>query len=139
MLPPGESVLTRDSRSSSVVRHPVWTAAMLESREPAQNDIGTTPGCRCGWPYTLLLPRGKPEGMPFRFIVLLTAGSDLIAASPHEKNSASYCGLTDSKYPDVQAMGYPFDRPLAALQEWVNGSSRPSQMASTVVNIRHGK
>ncbi len=137
VLPPGESMFRRDSRSSSVVRHPVWTAAMLEGREPAPNDAGTTPGCRCGWPYTLLLPRGKPEGMPFRFMVLLTAGRDLIAASPDEKNSASYCGLTDTKYPDERAMGYPFDRRFAALQEWIHGTARPSQLNSTVVKIRH--
>jgi tyrosinase len=134
VLAAGRNTLERFSRASSVIRHPVCTGDMLEANT-CPDDLGTTPGCRCGWPYTLLLPRGTPEGMEFRFVVLLTPGAD-IAANVPDQNSASYCGLTDADYPDQRAMGYPFDRPFTtSLKEWLTGDARPSQLASVVVNI----
>lgn len=27
-------------------------------------------------------------------------------------DNSSFCGIRDDKYPDVRAMGYPFDRPI---------------------------
>jgi tyrosinase len=138
VLPSGESTFKRHSRSSSVVRHPAWTGNMLEGLEPGPNDSNTPPGCRCGWPYTLLLPRGKVEGLPFRFIALLTPGTDLSSASTDEANSASYCGLVDSKYPDERPMGFPFDRPFPnPIKRWIAGRARPQQLISTLVNIKH--
>jgi hypothetical protein len=77
-LPPGRSTFVRRSQSSSVIRHPVWTAAMLENPATGPNESGASPGCRCGWPYTLLLPRGTQAGMEFRFLVLLTPGDELV-------------------------------------------------------------
>jgi tyrosinase len=138
ILPVQQSTFTRHSRSSSVIRHPVWTAEMLENPSTGPNESGASPGCRCGWPYTLLLPRGKPGGMKFRFLVLLTPGSDLSTDLAEHENSSSYCGLVDSEYPDERAMGYPFDRRFnLPLKNWISGRARPPQVTTSVVNIKH--
>jgi tyrosinase len=133
-----KSTIRRYSRNSSVVRHPVWTADMLEGKEDGPNESGTSPGCRCGWPYTLLLPRGTGDGIPYRFVALLTRGEDLSSNLLATDNSSSYCGLVDTEYPDKQAMGFPFDRPFAgSLRGWVAGGAKPPQLASAVVKIKH--
>ena len=74
----------------------------------------------------------------FRFLVLLTSGSDLPSDFANHDNSSSYCGLADSDYPDQRAMGYPFDRRfMAPLKDWIIGKARPPQLTTTVVNIKH--
>jgi tyrosinase len=133
-----KNIIKRGSKSSSVVRHPVLTAEMLEGTEARSDDSGASLGCRCGWPYTLLVPRGTPEGEDFRFVALITSGTDLSPALVDQNNSSSYCGLRDSDYPDVRAMGYPFDRPFKGqLSDWVDGPGRPPQLGSTLVVIKH--
>ena len=96
-------------------------------RKPALKPADLTPGdgpnpktdlqswCDCGWPYTLLLPRGTADGMAFRLLVMLSPGSDLNlpSGSPGQCSSISYCGLQDKEYPDTREMGYPFNRPFA--------------------------
>ncbi len=75
LRPSERAVLFRPARSASVVRE--------------------------GWPANLLLPRGRPEGMLFRLMVLLTRperehageGEEILSPSPRE-------------------LGYPFNRPL---------------------------
>jgi len=138
ILPTQQSTFTRHSQSSSVIRHPVWTAEMLANPSIGPNESGASPGCRCGWPYTLLLPRGKPAGMRFRFLTLLTPGSDLSTDLAEHENSSSYCGLVNSEYPDQRAMGYPFDRRFKLpLKNWISGRARPPQVTTSVVNIKH--
>jgi tyrosinase len=83
------------------------TAEQIEAAEAANY-------CTCGWPYNLLLPRGTPEGMPFRLAVVCTDWE--IDRTPTEEahpcGSVSFCGALDV-YPDVRPMGYPFDRRFA--------------------------
>ncbi len=135
-LKPGDNSFERSSRDSSVIRHPVWTADMLENPATGPNDSGASPGCRCGWPYTLLLPRGTQSGMDFRLLVLLTKGEDLAPGLIND--NSSYCGLADSKYPDQQAIGYPFDRRFTTpIQNWITGAYHPSQLRSTIITIKH--
>lgn len=47
----------------------------------------------CGWPYPLLLPRGRPEGMLFRLLLMVT-------------------GQEQEREPEARELGYPFNRPL---------------------------
>jgi hypothetical protein len=68
LRPSQRAVLFRPSRLSSVVQR--------------------------GWPAHLLLPRGRPEGMLFRLLVLLSEGS------PDPQSEAG-------------ELGYPFNRPMA--------------------------
>ncbi|GFR08093.1 hemocyanin F chain, partial [Trichonephila clavata] len=39
---------------------------------------------------------------------------DRLHVVPECKNSTSYCGLQNQKYPDKRAMGFPFDRAIKA-------------------------
>lgn len=130
--------IVRSSKDSSVIRHPVLTSQILEGHQPWPNERGSTPGCRCGWPYTLLLPRGNAAGIDFRFIALLSAGEDIVTSALDSTNSASYCGVQDATYPDLRPMGYPFDRPsVTSVDDWIIGPGRLSQVASSVVTIVH--
>lgn len=60
----------------------------------------------CGYPEHLLLPKGKPEGMPYSFFVVVTE------YNPKEFENAKYgCGNGRGLfYKDNYPMGYPFDR-----------------------------
>lgn len=136
--PKSTELLSRQSRDSSVVRHPVLTAQMLEGQQPRPDELGASSECKCGWPYTLLVPRGSPNGMNFRFIALVSPGGDIISDALDSANSASYCGVQDSTYPDVRPMGYPFDRPFkSTIADWIDGPDKPAQLASARVSIHH--
>lgn len=95
---------------SSVVRKPAIKSVHIrgEEDEPFQETFSL--GCKCGWPYTMLLPRGKTDGMLFKLFVIVTFGSDLASTGD---SGESYCGKKDSNYPDIREMGYPFNRPMS--------------------------
>ncbi|MDQ3151776.1 MAG: hypothetical protein M3R63_08675, partial [Actinomycetota bacterium] len=106
----GRSVVYRPDTEFSVVKKPA------ESDPQTVLDGAVDPNdpdyCDCGWPYTLLLPRGTPEGMAFRLAVFCTnAATDLVRPSA-ECGSMSFCGAVE-RYPDTRDMGYPFSRPFA--------------------------
>jgi tyrosinase len=131
----GSNTVSRASDESSVVRHPVLKPDCLEHGIgcPTAPD-GSGVACRCGWPYTLLLPRGREDGLPCRFMVMASPGSDL--GGHHDRPAGtSYCGLLDSEYPDQRPMGYPFDRPFSeSIDETMNAVP---QMAQTADTLRH--
>jgi hypothetical protein len=106
----GRLVVYRPDTEFSVVKKPAETdpQSVLEgAADPNDPDY-----CDCGWPYTLLLPRGTEDGMPFRLVVFCSnAAQDLVRPSA-ECGSMSFCGAVD-RYPDTRDMGYPFSRPLA--------------------------
>jgi len=103
-------VVFRPDVLSSVIKKP----ADVDPANPVEPQPGGEDGgsyCQCGWPYSMLLPRGTDAGMPFRLLVLLTdAAADLVPQSGH-CGSMSFCGAVD-RYPDSRDMGYPFARPF---------------------------
>jgi hypothetical protein len=135
-LPPhGKVVAYRPDTESSVIKRPHDLGpARLFARNgtPGENSY-----CDCGWPYTLLLPRGKPQGMPFRLMVMCTDARLDVIDQPGHCGSVSYCGAVD-RYPDARDMGYPFHRPFGdaptALQDAI--LSLPNAAARTL-RIRH--
>jgi hypothetical protein len=108
-LAPGKQVVYRPDTESSVVKRPAETspAAVIEG----DGDPDERAYCDCGWPYTLLLPRGRPEGMPVRLLALCTDAAIDRVEHPEHCGSMSYCGAVD-RYPDTRDMGYPFCRPF---------------------------
>lgn len=110
-VPAGKRVVIfRPDELSSVIKKPAdKDPANLPEPQPGGEDGGSY--CECGWPYTLLLPRGTEEGMPFRLLVLLTDASIDQVPKPGHCGSMSYCGAVD-RYPDTRDMGYPFSRPF---------------------------
>lgn len=102
-------VVYRPDTESSVVKRPVETSpagVLRGGADPNENAY-----CDCGWPYTLLLPRGKQEGMPFRLLVFCTKATIDLVTHAGPCGSMSYCGAVDG-YPDTRDMGYPFSRPF---------------------------
>ena len=65
-----EFVVYRPDTESSVVKRPVDDEPGRGSGRRVDPDEGSY--CDCGWPYTLLLPRGTDGGMAFRLLVLCT-------------------------------------------------------------------
>ena len=107
----GRSVLYRPDTEFSIVKKPAETDPQTVLDGAA--DPNDPNYCDCGWPYTLLLPRGTAEGMAFRLVVFCSnAAQDLVGPSA-ECGSLSFCGAVD-RYPDTRDMGYPFSRPFAA-------------------------
>jgi hypothetical protein len=106
----GRRVVYRPDTEFSVVKKPAETDPQTVLDGAADPDDPNY--CDCGWPYTLLLPRGTPQGMPFRLVVVCSnAARDLVGPSA-ECGSMSFCGAVD-RYPDTRDMGYPFSRPFA--------------------------
>jgi hypothetical protein len=81
------------------------TAAEIEQQESSNY-------CTCGWPYSLLVPRGMPEGMPFRIVVISSDWQIDRVTGDEACGSLSFCGARD-KYPDRRPMGYPFNARFA--------------------------
>jgi len=93
----------------SVIKRPAETDPAVV--QPTGTDPDDESYCVCGWPWTLLLPRGRPDGQLFRMVVLCTDGSVDQVPQPTHCGSMSYCGAVD-RYPDTRDMGYPFSRPF---------------------------
>ncbi len=115
------AVIVRAAEVSSVIRKPARKPADLTATEPnadnpdnADNaNNGEPDWCDCGWPYTLLLPRGTKEGTPYRLFVMLSSGDEITLPPVNGGcSSISYCGLEGKDYPDKMDMGYPFNRPF---------------------------
>ena len=78
----------------------------------ALQQVLDTAYCDCGLPYSLLYPKGTPEGLPYYLMVMVTDWSkDITDDKLSCCGSMSYCG-TKGVYPDVREMGYPFHRPF---------------------------
>ncbi len=113
LTPSQKVVVFRRAADSSVVRKPnAKPPQFLPIRRNGESASSVSTYCDCGWPYNLLLPRGKAEpGMGFRFLVMLTAWSIDRVSDDSTCGSLSYCG-SKQNYPDARVMGYPFDRPF---------------------------
>jgi tyrosinase len=121
-LSPNSNVVCRDCDMSSVVRQPPQktedelddTSLPIDTADKENNPNKTF--CDCGWPFHLLIPRGRRGGMKFKLLVFISdwTEDEVPAPSLERCGSISYCGAekpTD-KYPDKKPMGYPLDRPF---------------------------
>ncbi|MFY0310876.1 S8 family serine peptidase [Leisingera sp. D0M16] len=111
-LTPGVNVLFQADAASSVINKPAEDPADPIPPSPP----GVTPGaiCDCGWPYTLLVPRGAAgDGAAYTLAVVVTDTMVDLVEQDTSCGSMSFCGATD-RYPDAREMGYPFSRPFSA-------------------------
>jgi Hemocyanin, ig-like domain len=134
-LQPRKQVVYRPDTESSIVKRPAETspAAVI----PGGTDPDERSYCDCGWPYTLLLPRGTPEGMPFRLLILVTDAAIDQLEQPKHCGSMSYCGAVD-RYPDTRDMGYPFCRPFGPEASAISDRIVAlDSAAARTVTIRH--
>ena len=136
-----KSVIYRSDDQASVIRKPAV-------KDPATYNIAFDPlrmpiddrQCGCGWPYHMLLPKGKREGrgMAFKIMVMVTdAAVDLVRAEPN-CGSLSFCGAKASQYPDKRPLGYPFNRQFAGNGRAIENAIRtyPNMLVRTIY-IKH--
>lgn len=133
LTPNQKVVVFRPARFSSVVRKPAVRPS--ETRPPQPPGATGTDYCDCGWPYHLLLPRGKEAGMDFLLMVMLTDHQADLVGAEKKCGSMSFCGARDADYPDSKPMGYPFDRPFrrATIGQVITSQSN---MAARELKIR---
>ncbi|CAG8451510.1 8897_t:CDS:2 [Scutellospora calospora] len=112
-----KTVIARDCDRSSVVRQPPQKT--IDELDDTAIAVGTEDSdaeqyCDCGWPFHMLLPRGKREGMKFKLFVFISDWEKDKVPTVARCGSLSFCGAEQpkDKYPDIRPMGYPFDRPF---------------------------
>lgn len=131
-----KAVLYRPDTESAVIKREAETSPTAIASRPG----GRTSYCDCGWPYTLLLPKGTAgQGMPCRLLVMFTDAAIDNVSQPGECGSMSFCGARD-RYPDNREMGYPFARPFGAGANALRDTllNLPSA-AGRSVSIRHAQ
>lgn len=121
-----KAVLHRPDTQSAVIKRPAETSPARISR--GEPDEQNSSYCDCGWPYTLLLPRGSADGMACRLLVMFTDARLDNVEQPGHCGSMSFCGARD-RYPDRREMGYPFARPF--------GSDAPNAIGDTLLALPH--
>ncbi|XP_077293713.1 basic juvenile hormone-suppressible protein 2-like [Arctopsyche grandis] len=66
-----------------------------------------------GWPYNLLLPKGKKEGLGFEVYVIVTEFKSNVKSLPDNFNFQNSVGITNSILLwDDKPFGFPFDREI---------------------------
>ncbi|MEM7541749.1 MAG: tyrosinase family protein [Pseudomonadota bacterium] len=142
-LTSGLQIVVLLSDRSSIVRklggRAIWpTSAITESDFDALHD--DAPGdrddyCDCGWPINLLLPKGRPGGMAFQMMAMVSAGAPEIG--PGSCGSRSFCGTDFEGYPELDDLnlGFPFDR--ASVGGTLQLIDRSKNMAMRTVIIDH--
>jgi hypothetical protein len=130
-----KAVVHRADTESAVVKRPVDLGPADVQAPNGGTDTGSY--CDCGWPYTLLLPKGTPAGAEYRLLVMLTDAAIDKVAAPAQCGSMSWCGAVD-RYPDARDMGYPFCRPFAGGADAIRDTfaALPSAAVRTVT-IKH--
>jgi hypothetical protein len=130
-----KAVVYRSDTESSVVKRPVDRGPTDVQAANGATDEGSY--CDCGWPYTLLLPRGTPAGAEYRLLVMYSDAKIDRVAAPAQCGSMSWCGAVD-RYPDTRDMGYPFCRPFGTDPDAIRDTfvELPSAAARTVT-IKH--
>ncbi|MEM9555940.1 MAG: tyrosinase family protein [Acidobacteriota bacterium] len=132
-LEPGPNIVFRPDVLSSVVKKPA-DVDPTQPPTPGGGDENDPAYCDCGWPWTLLVPRGTAEGLACRLVVFVTDATIDRVPQSHHCGSMSFCGAVE-RYPDTRDMGYPFSRPFArSIEDTLHGLANAAGRSLT---IRH--
>ena len=115
LAPRSKSVIFRKDTESSVIKkkaveNPADNLTDFDPTNIQQQDLT----CDCGWPYQMLLPKGKRQGdgMNFRLMVMITDADIDTTEIESDCGSLSFCAARNTEYPDKRPLGYPFNRPF---------------------------
>lgn len=92
------------SPQDKIKRKDVESSVARKTTKPGEKLF---PWCLCGWPQSMMLPVGKPGGVPYVAFAMLT---DDKLVPDKITQAVSFCGAKDHKYPDPRGMGYPFNK-----------------------------
>lgn len=135
LKPREKAVVYRAASEASVIRKPAIKPPGPYDDPYDDQTGGMKSYCNCGWPYNLLVPRGRANGMRFRLMVMATDWtSDKISES--ECGSMSFCGARNNRYPDKREMGYPFNRPFPKNSSIAKTLAKHKHIASREIKIR---
>lgn len=127
-------IFRRDTESSVIKKPAVLDPSTYHLNfDPAQMPIDDRQ-CNCGWPYHLLLPKGKEEGMKFRLMVMVTNGDYDGLGNESDCGSISFCGSRNGDYPDKRPLGFPFNRKFSGNTDPITRTinSNPQMMCRTI-------
>jgi len=145
---PGDNYYVRNSTRSPFVTKASMPLGELQDRllqgTVSAEDFSWS---GCGWPQTMVLPRGKEGGMTFRLYLMVSKvlpGDSALTADWErmEFTSWSWCGVRQNEgdVPDSRPMGFPLDRvpPNGNWQSLMfNGNQRRTNHFTTDINIFH--
>ncbi|MBP7555387.1 MAG: tyrosinase family protein [Chitinophagaceae bacterium] len=133
-----KEVLYRRDIHSSVVAKPAVIDPSTHHTTFNPVNLPQSNECDCGWPYQMLLPKGKKgnQGMEFRLMIVITDGELDEVAGDRDCGSLSFCAARSDSYPDRRPLGYPFNRPFD--QNGILNTIRSlDNMACRTVFIKH--
>lgn len=118
LAPNSKTVIFRSDLEASVIRKPAQTDPKRYSVDfnpdiPIDDDMDKA-RCKCGWPYHLLLPKGKNsmDGEAYKLVVMMSDAEIDSTQSEEGCGSLSFCAARKDRYPDKRPLGYPFNRPF---------------------------
>lgn len=76
VVKPGQNTIFRESSQSSVTIPFERTYRDQDERPTDPEALAQFNFCGCGWPENMLIPKGKPEGMPCQLFVMMTNFDD---------------------------------------------------------------
>ena len=115
-LQPGRNVFTRPELSAPHLSKSRWSLAELqEGLMSGQLDWQQFSWGGCGWPRHLNIPRGRPGGMAWQLVAVVSSllPADLSRLANWRANSQvawSFCGARWGAVPDSRPLGFPLDR-----------------------------
>lgn len=138
LKPLEKAVVYRPAELSSVIRKPAIkdpasTQPKYNKPDPGENE--ELYYCECGWPYSMLLPRGTREGEEFKLMVMITDFEIDHVDDEDCCGSMSFCG-SRSRYPDSRTMGYPFHKPFRDGVSIADLIASQPNMASRIIKIQ---
>lgn len=96
----------------------IYRRVMLQLSNRGQQEQGTgvqeLVGENGGFPQRLLLPRGRPEGLPMQILVI---ASPVLEQQEREIVPEIGMGIGSASLRDARPLGYPLDRPIGNEQE----------------------
>ncbi|MDB5200368.1 MAG: Hemocyanin, copper containing domain [Chitinophagaceae bacterium] len=141
LQPQSKTVIFRKDSESSVIRKPavIDPESHLTSFDPTNIQMNNR-ACDCGWPYHMLLPKGKKSanGMEFKLMVMLTDADIDMIEKEEDCGAFSFCAARSTEYPDRRPLGYPFNRRFDGNGSAILNTIRSKDnMACRTIFIKH--
>ncbi|XP_017139066.1 fat-body protein 1 [Drosophila miranda] len=92
----------------------IYRRVMMHLRGQQELDIQELVGENGRFPQRLLLPRGRPEGLPMQLLMIV---SPVLEQQERRIIPSISLGIGSASLQDVRPLGYPLDRPITNEQE----------------------
>lgn len=114
---------TRDATPFSEIYRRVMTSVRGQQKQQEQNSISDLVGENGRFPQRLLLPRGRPEGLPMQLLVIVSPVLQQQQESVRLERFDGVMGISQASIEDNRPLGYPLDRRLDNEQQLLRFSN----------------